>query len=80
VSLPAPNFLKVEGHDGLYRDPTTGAIVNRDKSGFQAYMDSVKQSRDREAKVDRVAEELNTLKNEMSEIKGLLVQLLNKDK
>ena len=80
MSSPAPNFLKVEGHDSLYRDPSTGAIVNRDKSGFQAYMDSVKQSRERDAKVDRVAEELNTVKTELNEIKSLLVQLLNKDK
>ena len=28
-------FSKVEGHDDLYRDNTTGAIINTDKSLFE---------------------------------------------
>ncbi len=80
MSLPVPKFLKVEGHDGLYRDPSTGAIVNRDVNGYQAYIDSVRQAREKEQQIASQAEEINTLKTEMGEIKALLLQLLNKDK
>jgi len=80
VSSPAPKFLKVEGHDGLYRDASTGAIVNRDPNGFQAYMESVRLAREKEQQIQSHADEINTLKNEMTEIKSLLLQLINKDK
>ena len=32
------DFKKVEGHDGLVRDMSSGAIVNRDTTGYQNYI------------------------------------------
>ena len=40
-------YLKVEGHSGLYRDPKTNSIVNRNKSEYNEYM-SRKKIKDNE--------------------------------
>lgn len=73
-------MIKVAGHDGLARDPITGAIVNSNKDAFQAYLESVKQAREREDSILTQAQELNNMKDELMQIKSMLQQLLNKDK
>ena len=40
-------YLKVEGHSGLYRDPKTNSIVNRNNSEYNEYM-SRKKIKDNE--------------------------------
>jgi predicted transcriptional regulator len=59
-------YIKVEGHENLYRDASTGAIVNTDKPAPKSFS----------TQFSNAMEEINTLKNEMSEIKTLLKQLL----
>ena len=34
-------MIKVEGHSHLYRDETTGAIINCDDNGYDQYMISL---------------------------------------
>ena len=40
------DFVKVEGHDGLVRDETTGAILNLDDSAIAARRKSIGASAD----------------------------------
>ena len=54
------------------RDPATHAVLNTNKTAYAMY----KQQRDREKTVDKINQEISELKNEFSEIKTLLVQLL----
>ena len=62
------SYIKVEGHDGLVRDETTGAILNHDVSAIEAR---------RKAKhLNSALEDINMLKNEISEIKTLLRELV----
>jgi len=63
------NHLKVKDNDHLYRDINSGAIINTDRSSFEKY----KKSRQ---KFQNMEHELNYLKGEISEIKGLLKQLV----
>jgi hypothetical protein len=65
------HLLKVEGHNNLARDPKSGAIININRSE----MTKVKAAREarRQEKI-----EIQGLKNEVSEIKDLLKQLLEK--
>tara|TARA_Y100001937_G_C6948106_1_gene253385 strand:- start:313 stop:519 length:207 start_codon:yes stop_codon:yes gene_type:complete len=64
----------VEGHPNLYKDPETGVIVNRESSERARYRLAKEQ-----AKMNRLnSAELETLRDEMDEIKSLLKQLLNK--
>lgn len=72
-------LIAVEGHDGLYRDPETHCIVNIDKSTHSKYVSERQRKLDRDLKVETTAKEVQELKNEISEIKSLLLSLLDKD-
>ena len=58
-------MIKVEGHSHLYRDETTGAIINCDDSGYDQYVKSLNYRKNQK-------EELNNMKKELDEIKSLL--------
>ena len=58
-------MIKVEGHSHLYRDETTGAIINCDDNGYDQYMKSLNYRKNQK-------EELNNMKKELDEIKSLL--------
>ncbi len=66
-------YLKVEGHSYLVRDSKTNAIVNKDKQGYDSYK-NLRRAKGKEK------ERLDKLENDVSEIKDLLIQLINKDK
>ena len=63
------NHLKVKDNDHLYRDVNSGAIINTDNSAFEKYKRS-------KLKFQNMEHELNYLKDEISEIKNLLKQLV----
>ena len=62
------DYIKVEGHDGLVRDQNTGAILNFD--------DSAMESRRKSKHLNSALQDINMLKNEVSEIKTLLRELI----
>jgi len=66
-------MLKVKGHDALYRDTSTGAILNTDKSEYA----KIRAARKRSTKFETMENDLNNLKDEISEIKSLLLTLIN---
>ena len=61
-------YLKVKGHDGLVRDETTGAILNHNDSAIEA--------RRKQRQLNSALEDINMLKDEVSEIKSLLRELI----
>ena len=61
-------FVKVSGHDGLVRDQKTGAILNLDDSAIEA--------RRKSKHLGSALDDINMLKNEVSEIKSLLRELI----
>lgn len=64
-------YLQVEGKEGLVRDPKTDAIISINKN-------EIEQHRIIKARRKQQQEEIQYLKNEVSEIKDLLLQLLEK--
>jgi hypothetical protein len=64
-------YKKVEGHPGLIRDLESNAVINKDKSAYQNYI----QLRDQKLKEK---ERLDKLENEVGEIKSLLQKLVDK--
>ena len=70
------DFLKVEGHASLVRDPTTGAIINNNRTEYEIYLAMRSKAEAREAEISQHTEDINNIKNELQEIKGLLLQLL----
>jgi hypothetical protein len=66
-------MIRVEGHQNLYRDEKSGAIVNCDSSAYNQYLNSLSIR-------DTQKRELDEMRNDIDEIKSLLKELLNGSK
>jgi len=63
-------MIPVEGDKNLFRDENSGAIVNCDTFGYSQY---IKMKSDRK----KQREELDQIKQDISEIKTLLKEIIN---
>ena len=61
-------MIPVEGHNNLFRDEKTGAIINTDTSGYNHYMSDKRRNSDKQAEMDAMKEELETLKLMLKEL------------
>ena len=68
--------LKVEGHEHLVRDINSGAIVNTNVTEYQLYMKRVKSREQQGDQIRSAVKEINNLKAELREIKGLIKELV----
>ena len=71
------SYLKVEGHSGLYRDPKTNSIINKNSTGYNEYITQRKLRNNDNDTIDHMKDDLDNLKNEINEIKSLLKVLVN---
>ena len=71
-------FLKVQGHNGLVRDLSSGAIINTNRAEYDEYMERVRLAEEKDQLISQHTDEINNMKNELREIKDLLLQLVNK--
>ena len=71
-------LIPVEGNPGLFRDTQSGAIVNKNKSGYQAYISKRDRLNENKKKVETLEEKVETLSDDIGEIKDLLKQILDK--
>ena len=67
--------VKIEGHSNLRKNLDSGAVVNTDKVAYQRYLQSKKNMKEMQDTVS----DINKMKEEMSEIKTLLKELLKKN-
>ena len=70
-------YLKVEGHEHLVRESRSHAIINADNSGYSIYMQRVRAREKQGDQIRNAVKEINTLKTELREIKGLIKELVN---
>jgi hypothetical protein len=63
------SLVKVKDHDGFYKDTSSGAIVNKDNSGYQQYIEN------RERLLSD-KERLDSIENDINDIKSLLLKVL----
>ena len=70
-------YLKVEGHQSLVRDTNSGAIVNSSVSEYEVYMKRVRSREEQADQIRNAVKEINNLKAELREIKGLIKELVN---
>ena len=61
-------MLPVEGHKNLYRDEDTNAIINSDVASYNDYMNNRRRNSDKQAEIDAMKEELETLKSMLNEL------------
>ena len=65
------NYLKVKGHENLVRDKDTNVVININRS-------EIEQAKKRKAERIKKEQEINNLKNEVSEIKSMLTKVIEK--
>ena len=70
--------LIVEDHPELLKDSYSKGVVSRDISAYEKYMSAAVKRKDRQSRLDDAVEEINNIKEEMSDMKDMLRQLLNK--
>jgi len=75
-------FVPVIGDEnrGLFRDTETNAILLRDKDEYDKYMKSYNERQKKKMAFDDLQNQVNDLKSDVSDIKSLLLQLVNKEK
>ena len=70
--------VKVEHHPELRRDEWSKGITNVDNDAYTNYMNGAVTRKNRNATLESNTEEINNLKEDMSEVKDMLRQLLSK--
>ena len=63
------SLLRDKDHDGLYKDSSTGAVINKDTSGYQQYMEN-------RSKMLSDKERLDSIESDINDIKSLLLKVL----
>ena len=70
--------LKVEGRPDLARDEYSKGITNIDNDAYSKYMQGATARKERNITLRNNTEEINNLKEDVSEIKDMLRQLISK--
>ncbi len=69
--------LKVEGHSHLVREVSSSGIVNTNTSEYNVYMKRIKSREQHGDQIRTAVKDINSLKAELREIKGLLKEIIN---
>ena len=81
-SLPLHNmnYLKVEGHTHLYRNPQNNSIVNKNMSEYQEYVSRKNMKSEENQKIQNLESDIANIKDDLNEIKNLLRNLSNESR
>ena len=72
------NYLKVKSEDSLVRDVDSNAIVNQNKNEFDKFLELSQRKYQEKKKFDDMRSDLDSLKEDMNEIKTLLKNIMDK--
>ena len=61
-------YLKVKGHNGMVRDVTSGAILVKSDSEYEANIRARDVVKNRNDQIQHQAEEINNIKDELDSI------------
>jgi hypothetical protein len=70
--------IPVKDHRNLYRDGSSTAIVNTDSVGYQAYVANREKLLTDRQRIDNLESTVEEIKGDLTDIKNLLVQLVDK--
>ena len=70
--------VKVEHHPELRRDEFSKGITNVDNDAYTKYMNGALARKNRNQTLEEHSKEINNIKEDVSEIKDMLQQLLSK--
>ena len=61
-------MIPVEGHKNLFRDESTGAIINCDNSSYLSYLKDKKRNIIKKEEIDSMKDEIETLKSMLNDL------------
>ena len=70
--------IPVKDNRNLYRDGSSTAIVNTDSVGYQAYVANREKLLSDKQRIDNLETTVEEIKGDLTDIKNLLVQLVDK--
>lgn len=72
-------YVNVEGHTSLVRDVETGAIVNTNRTEYERYVKQKRLFQERNSQIEQInkhTNEINSIKDDLQEIKSMLLQMV----
>ena len=69
--------LQVKGYSHLVREVSSSGIVNTNVTEYETYMKRVKDRNRHGDQIRSAVKDINNLKTELREIKGLLKEIIN---
>lgn len=70
-------YLRVEGHNNLLRDPITNSIINSNMSEYQQYVARKNIKSEENKKIQNLEDDVANIKGDLDEIKSMLRSLVN---
>jgi tetrahydromethanopterin S-methyltransferase subunit B len=81
------DYVKIQDSNSLVRDMSSGAIINNNKEEYLNYIATVNAHKKLNQTINQSAEEIevlkteiNSVRNDLSDIKSMLVSLMDKGK
>jgi len=71
-------YVPVEGFSGLYRDSNSKAIVNRDRSAYENYIERRDALERKNREFEQMKEDLDNVKGDITDIKDMLSVIVQK--
>jgi hypothetical protein len=72
-------IVKIQDSDSLVRDLTSKAIINTNTVEYQNYLNRRNASNQMREQIKQNSDEITEIKSELSEIKQMLITLINKE-
>ena len=74
------DIINIKNHPDLVRDMTSGAILNTNRGEYENYLIRRQKKQEQQRLLENQEALINTLKNEVDELKSLVQMLLQKDR
>jgi len=71
-------YKPVENHNNLYSDVGTNAIINKNMNEYQSYVANRNKLQSDKERIDGLEEKVDSLQGDISDIKNLLMKLVDK--
>jgi len=72
-------FVKIQDSDSLVRDLTSGAVINTNTTDYLNYLARKNSSKDMKQQIKQNSDKIEKIESDLSEIKQLLITLINKE-
>ena len=79
IQVFKPDLIPVENREGWFRDPESHAVVNCNKSQYEQYMASYNKREQKEKSFNTLQNDVELLKSDISDMKSMLLQLVEKN-